>query len=895
MTIILLALIVISLRVGLNNIDLFKSDIESWLARDVATGIKFASIQGGWNQFNPILRLKNASILLPDRKQTTAIDEMSVEFDLWKSLRIKSPVVREISGTISKLSLRKDSTQQWWLNELRLNAANPKKTESDIKQLIAQIPHYLHLELNRLIVFDQTLGEKYEIDNVSIDTQQRNGSYFLKLDAKLPDLLGNTFSLKSVISEENSVAYLESDRLELDRIASLLGINIGGIKQAELSGEIWLDFLNNQSLAVNGDISVSQGLFQNYEGSDLLPFTMDSQVSVYQVGDRWDISNRFKSLSINYLPLKGFGAEIRVTADSGRATSVEGWVEEFDLSNLRALDKRLIPVRIAEALAQSELRGQLSDIWFSLEPNDISSLQIMAEATNLTSLPANGVPGFNHTNGNLVFGNQNVSLNLGGDQMSVDFAGQFRAPLEIDRFNLRADISLLDDGLLLSVPMFEVVNSDIKAFGRLWLEADKGAKPFLYLRAKFKDGNGSSTPKYLPIRLLPEKVVSWLDRGIKTADVNKGDFLFHGRLEKIHSLEQNKSGEMMVDFEVDNTEILFDPKWAPARNGKGRILFHNSGMNIDLDRVSYASIDDASATVSIANFKSAVVEVDVIASTSTNTALQTWIGTPVGRKYEPVMKKLLNAEGSVSTNLGISLPIGKSSGNRRVDVNLKFDDAAVNAPAWGLEFSKIEGDLQITEKTITGKGIKADFYEDPVLIDVSTDEKNNRTLINAKGLIETQQLMHLLPGFLTQGFAGSSQWEIGVGIANGRSEKITPTVQISAQSKLEDTEVLFPEPFSKPVNLSRQTTADISIFENNFIDFDVNYGPDIKTRGQLKLDAEKSYKLSLLELGFSAPLQSFTTEGIRIYGSLANFPLDQWINYYRNKIASDNTSTGDTI
>ncbi len=889
-------MVVIGLRLGLNNIDLFKSDIENWLARDIAPGIKFVSIQGSWSQFNPILRLNDASIVLPDRKQAMAVSYMSVEFDIWKSLRNWSPVVQEVSGTISKLSLRKDSTHQWWLNEISLGGVSREDSESDIKQLIAQIPHYLHLQINRLIVFDQSLGEKYQIDNIKIDAQQRGGFYYLQLNANLPDLLGDKFDIKSIISPENSVVYLKSDRLELDRVASLLGINIGGIKQAELGGEVWLNLLDNQTLALNGNISINQGLYQSQTGGDLLPFALKSQISVHQAEGRWDIKTHFERLLINYLPLQNFGTELRVIMNAGQVVRVEGWVENFELYNLRVLDEPLVPVKIVDMLAQSELHGELNSLWFSLDPGDTNSFQMMTEAVNITSLPVNGVPGINHVDGSLVFGNQNISLDLGSSQMSLDFVDQFRAPLEIDRFKLKANISLLEDGLLLSVPAFEAANNDIRVFGRLWLESDKSAKPFLYLRARFEDGIGSSTPKYLPVKIMPDKVVSWLDRGIKAVDVSDGNLLFHGRLEKIQSLQQNKSGEMMVDFAVDNTDILFGSKWAPARNGKGRVLFHNTGMKIDLERVSFESIDEASATISIADFKHSVVEVDVNARTSTATALQTWIATPVGRKYAPVMKKLRNAEGSVATTLAIFLPVGKgSTSGQRVDVNLEFDDAAVKVPDWGIEFSHIHGELKITEKAIAGKGIKAVFYDDPVIIDVSTDQMSNQTLISAKGLMKMQNLLFLLPDYLTQGFAGRSQWQIGVGIANGKSNAIKPTVQISAISKFQGTEVLFPEPFSKPVNSNRQVSMAVSIFKGDSIDFNFDYGPDVKMRGQLKPGADKNYRLSLLGVGFSAPLRPLSSAGIKIYGSIANFPLDNWIDYYRTRIASDDTNPGDML
>jgi len=891
----MLVLAVIGLRLSLSYIDLFKSDIESWLAKDVITGIRFASIQGNWNQFNPVLSLYGVSIVLPNRKQTTAIRELSVELDLWNSLRIGSPVVQEVSGTISKLSLIKDSGHQWWFNDINLGSASGKKREYDIEQLIAQIPYYLHLNLNQLIVIDQSSGTEYQIDNIQVDAQQREGSYYLKLDADLPDSLGNKLNFKAIIGKENSVAYLKSDRLELDHLASLFDLNIGGIQAAEIGGEAWFNFLNNQILVINGKISVDQGMLQLPAGGELLPFTLDTQISIYQIGGRWNISNHFDALSINNLPLKGFGTELRVITKDGHPVLVKGWVEGFDLTNLRVLDEQLVPAEFANILVHSELRGQLNNLWFSLAPDDINSLQFMAEVTDISSEPVNRVPGVNRIDGSLVFGNKNAGLDIKSTQMSLDFSDLFRAPLEIDRFKLKADISLHEDGWLLSAPVFEAGNGDIKVTGRLWLESDQAEKPFLYLRANLEDGDGSTTSKYLPTIIMPEKVVNWVDRSIKAVAVSDGGLLFHGRLENIQSLEQNKSGEMMVDFGIDKTLVQFDPDWAPARNGKGRVLFHNMGVQIDLDSVSFESIDDASATITIVDFEHTVVDINVTSKIATNTALQTWVGTPVGRKYASLVEKLHRPSGSVFANLAISLPVGVSKARERVEVNLQFDKAAFEAPAWGLEFSQIEGNLLVTGQGMAARGIKALFYTSPVVVDVSTDKKNDRTLLNVSGLIDSQQLLNLLPAYLTQGLAGSSQWDIEVGIANGQPGSARPTVQISAKSGLEDTQVYFPEPFSKPASSYRQTAVNVSIFEDDSIDFAVDYGFDVKTQGQLKLDSENAYQLSVLELGFSTPIRPLSTSGIKIYGSLPSLPLDEWIDYYRSEIAPKYSNTGDAI
>jgi uncharacterized protein (TIGR02099 family) len=479
--------------------------------------------------------------------------------------------------------------------------------------------------------------------------------------------------------------------------------------------------------------------------------------------------------------------------------------------------------------------------------------------------------------------------------MSLDFNDLFRAPLELERFKIKADISLHEGVVLVSAPVFEAANSDIKVTGRLWLEADQAERPFLYLRAKLEDGDGSSTSKYLPVKIMPRQVVNWVDRSIKSVDVSDGSLLFHGRLEHIQSLEKNRSGQMMVEFGVDNTLIRFDPNWDSASNGKGRVLFHNIGVQIDLENVSYGSIDNASATISILDFKNTQVDVNLVTRTPTNTALQTWIGTPVGRKYTPLVRKLRNAGGAVIARLAMSLPVGVDKSSQRVEVNLQFDQAAFKAPDWGLEFSQIDGDLRVTGQDMAAKGIKALFYTSPVDIDVRTDQESDQTLLNARGLIDSQQLLNLLPDYLTQGFSGRSEWDIKIGIANGQKNNTAPTIQINAKSDLQDTRVFFPEPFGKPANLSRQTTANVSIFEGESIDFEVDYGLDVKAKGQLKLDDKNAYELSVLGLGFSTSPRPLSSAGVKIYGELGNFPLDQWIDYYQTRIASDTTDAGEAM
>ena len=67
LVVVLLAIITGGLRLAINNIDYFKPEIEYLLTQNVSKGLVFAGVSGALNRFNPILRIENVSINLPDR------------------------------------------------------------------------------------------------------------------------------------------------------------------------------------------------------------------------------------------------------------------------------------------------------------------------------------------------------------------------------------------------------------------------------------------------------------------------------------------------------------------------------------------------------------------------------------------------------------------------------------------------------------------------------------------------------------------------------------------------------------------------------------------------------------------------------------------------------------
>ena len=120
--IIFAGIIVAALRITLANVDLFRADIETWIAGEIGPGISFGEMRCYWIGINPVLELETATITLPDRRKALAVDAVNIQFNLWGSLVLGIPVVAEISGNIETVAIRKDLEKRWWFNDIQLVA-----------------------------------------------------------------------------------------------------------------------------------------------------------------------------------------------------------------------------------------------------------------------------------------------------------------------------------------------------------------------------------------------------------------------------------------------------------------------------------------------------------------------------------------------------------------------------------------------------------------------------------------------------------------------------------------------------------------------------------------------------------------------------------------------------
>lgn len=878
-TVVLLAVVMGTLRLVIHNIEYFKPEIEYLLERDLAPGFVFTGLGGDVNGFNPVVSIENVSVTLPDRSQPLFIDHLEIELDFWASWREQAPVVLQISGKLEKLELVKDRDGIWSVNDVPLSIDREQGPAPEFRQVLALVPRYLNLSLNRLIVHDRKAGDTHQLDRIEARIDHKREQFFIELSAALPERLGQGFLMKSIVGPKHSLVYLNSSNLRLAPVARLFDLDTWGVEQGALDGELWINMAAYEVLGVNGDLVLKNGMVRAAPEKPPLKVSYKSRFSALKQKSSWRIANQFERLSIDTHRVPPFRTQLEM-ARQGERRVLSAWVDQLRIPSLPVVAGQWLPARFSEQLQAGEFRGRLRDIWFSIDLDRPQDFYFSGRAQGIGNRAFGDYPGARNLNADIVAGNGRLGAALYGKRVSLDFGSHFNAPIRLD--NLRLEVRGQRDarGLLLALDDLKLGNDDVSAVGRAWLQFDGQAQPFTYIRVSFKDADGRSTSKYIPRNYLPLQAQAWLDRGIKDGFVPAGEMQFHGRLRDIRDLNRERAGEFFVDFEIERGDVFFSPGWLQAKNGQGRVLFHNVSMDILLDRVSYDRLEHARAWARIADFGTPLLELRIETDTSARLAVDTWLDTPVGKQYRQVMSNLEDLGGEIGSSVALSLSLQDDDAEADVEVQVSFDGVSARSEAWGLELSRINGEMRVTPQGFYARGIGARFFDDPVRVDIDTPKPGGNIQVRVSGRIEARSLLNKFPPSLTRDLHGKSDWRLRLSFAGADAAPDKPFLRLNASSKLRDTRSDIPQPFTKLSSDSLETSVDIDFFPEQ-IWFGARLGADIRGRGRLVPDAERNFELDMLDIAFATDLRRKPRRGMHLYGSIDEVSVDDWVRFVK--------------
>lgn len=526
-------------------------------------------------------------------------------------------------------------------------------------------------------------------------------------------------------------------------------------------------------------------------------------------------------------------------------------------------------------------RGELSDFRLKIHvPLDGDMRwQSIGRVSELAFEPWNRVPGVRGLD--LAFGadaDQGIAR-LVSDDLHLRFTDLFRSPLQADllagslawRVHSDGGLELFGDELVLE-------NSDLKTRSRLrMLAPGDGSSPLIDMQTDFADGNGTNTRVYVPVGILSDTLVDWIDRAIVSGHVTSGSFLWRGPSDKFPF--RGNEGVFEVLFGVDGLIVDYLKGWPRIEEGVAEILFMNERLETHLHEARLLESRIGETQFRIPDLRDdRVVEVKGEIEGPFADGFRILRETPLAQRYARYVRGM-RALGDSKVNLDMSLPIGGGEGHR-VDGYLHWDGAGLDLTDWGFTLEQLRGGLKFTDQGVFAQRIGARLWGDPIHVDVDTFPTHrglpSSTRIDVDLQVIPQRLAQKFPHRLWNELRGSAPGRLSLNIEHKNLKKAKVPFTFRLSSTLQGIEVGFPVPLNKPVLEARRFFLSGSLPTGSGALIRAGYG-DIAGTFRLGTgeDGEPLLDGANVSCGTDRP-PAEVASGIRLKGRLQQLDLAGW-------------------
>ncbi|MCG8072871.1 MAG: YhdP family protein [Candidatus Thiodiazotropha taylori] len=548
-----------------------------------------------------------------------------------------------------------------------------------------------------------------------------------------------------------------------------------------------------------------------------------------------------------------------------------------------------LPARdLQNALLGLNPRGDLTGLDFYLQqlPGQEMTWQLQGEVEKFISNPWESIPG---TAGlKMSFdGNQSGGwLKIDSDNLTIDYPQLFRRPLQADR--VKGDFLWnfdLQSGLHMQTDHLEMSNPDMETLSRIELQIPISGKDlFADIQTDFWNADGSRKSEYLPVTVMPEGLVEWLDKSMVSGHVKSGSFLLYGPVSafpfKAHE------GRFEVWFGVEDLLLDYMPEWPVLSETVAEVHFINNGLKARLEEgvMLNSRLRDVSVEIDeLRNPTPVKIRGEAIGPFKDIMAI---LGdTPLKEDFQPFVEAV-SVGGKTHTVVDLAIPLEEGRGELSVEGAIDFQRAALRVKQADVDLKSITGEVKFDSSGVSGKKLQAQFLNEPVQFDIAPYRYQGRdwTRIKANSVLDLAKLHKKFPDWYLQYFKGRGRADLEFSIAHQPSRI---PVRMNLSSQLVGVEVDLPAPLIKAPEVARELDLGVDFLSDSSTELRVLYGDD--THGLLRLydDQEKPW---VAAIGFQRePLSLDGVEGFHLSGQLDLLNADHWIAWVNRQAKQSDT------
>lgn len=878
-TVLLIGVLMLAVKLALDRVPRYQSQIKEWVYRQTGYHIAFAAVFPAFRWYGPELYLRRPELRSRDDRRVLARAAGGrVGLDLWQLLQ---------NGKLFALRVELDSP------DIIVDRLGPE-TFALASEIVLGGEHSAasRLTLNdlpagRLVIRRGSISlrhwnadlPKLDLKSVDLDLDRVSNRLTARLSAQLPALLGGRLAFSGELRGGEPL-----DSIHWNGTANADGISFPGWRL------LLPEYLTRLDAGSGGFQAMAQGRGATLERAQL-EFGARGVVTLLSDGanTRLDVVSATLSLAHRGDRWTLLGRRVRVEHGGRRDPN-----SEFDVlwrddpSGMLELTARANYLR-AEALLplvgmmpQKEIRDRLRELapsgeWMDMRlaldrrsASDAWRFDARARFRDVGFAPLGRSPGLRGLSGELA-GNETAGhVSLDSDKAVFDWPNQLPQPIELTRLKASIFWRRTPQDLLVATSDLALRTRAAALHGKLaWRQPQDGGSPVLTLASTVDNGNLGDARQYLPRELLPPDALAWLNRAFIAGRVPRADAIFEGPVERFPF--RDGSGIFLVRFRVEQVVLDYRDGWPRIDNLAAQAEFRDAGMDVKILGADAAGLKVDAGEARFVDFSNGELEIHAAAHGDASAALGFLAATPLDAMAEHAFSSVA-ARGPLKTTVDLFFPF-EHFDRRRVLVHVDLNGASASRSGSELKATELTGGAdidgaQVVHADLRGRVLGGAFQ---MTARAPRSRQVARTNLEFHGTMSGAALRAALS--LPAGAAIGGQADYRAVLRMAPDPARERTLRIS--STLSGLELGLPAPLDKAAGVPMPSALEIQWPDRGGVQLRFSLGSVL--RGAVDSDAEGS-GLGRAAVAFGGGEPAFSdAQPVNLSGSIGVLDLAGWL------------------
>ena len=589
---------------------------------------------------------------------------------------------------------------------------------------------------------EQNAGLTWFFDDVNFLLKKEHERYKFLLISNLPNVLGDEIEISfdfvgdiATPDTWNIKSFIESKAFNLTPIKTYIKNTHFELIEGNVDVKLWLDWQNKKVKQLSGEMKLHD-LTYSLNDNEKVSLELVSGIfdSVTNENNTWNISVdkfNYESNKVSLTDSK-FSLSFNLKDKAINTFYVKANTLKLAAVSDIVIDNHFATLEFEKNINNLNLRGDIHNLYVAWKNNELHNFQ--ANFSGFSTSAWKNIPKVESLSGKLIYEDKKGIISLESENSIIGFPNLFRDDFIFEKIS--SDIQFLNtkEGVLFDVKYLKTENADLKAksTAAFWLPKN-ASSPYLDLQTYVSDGDASKVSRYLPVGIMDDSLVEWLDRGIVSGKVNKGNVIFRGKLDDFPF--NNNEGVFIGDVNASNVVIDYWKQWPKIENANilGRVTGQGLSVNLLKGNVKGNTIFNSFAKIE--SFSEAELLLDINTSGSTHNTMQYLINSPI----LPKAKNIINASrllGNADGHIAINIPLDKQT---KIKHPLSYSgtaflrDSSLFMLKDKVNIENISGTILFDAKKISSNKLSANIFNEKANLSISSS--NKKISISAKGKV----------------------------------------------------------------------------------------------------------------------------------------------------------------